>query len=347
MKTWLPSLGGLLVGVLTVTAGVAGAQPPDGIDTAAMKAEYKRPAALPIENKALVDLGRLLFWDPRVSASGKTACVSCHYPYLGWVATDPRSVNDSGKRTSRKSQTLLALAHAKGIPYGWDGRNPSLEAQAKTSIATGSMSMRETDAPVKVELIEERIRAVPAYAALFKAALPDKPVSIETAATAIAAFERTLEPGPAPFDRWIEGDESAISESAKRGFVLFNTTANCAVCHGGWRFTDDQFHDIGTSTTDRGRGREVKDDPLMQFAFKTPTLRSVALRPPYMHNGMAANLYEVVRHYEAGGIDRPSRSAAMLKLDLTEQDRHDLVAFMQTLTGMPEGEGAPKLPEKE
>jgi cytochrome c peroxidase len=85
----------------------------------------------------------------------------------------------------------------------------------------------------------------------------------------------------------------------------------------------------------------------MQFAFKTPTLRSVALRPPYMHNGIAANLYEVVRHYEAGGIDRPSRSPAMMKLDLTEQDRHDLVAFMQTLTGMPEGEAAPKLPGKE
>jgi cytochrome c peroxidase len=131
---------------------------------------------------------------------------------------------------------------------------------------------------------------------------------------------------------------------ARRGFALFNGSANCAVCHGGWRFTDDRFHDIGTTTTDRDRGRDLKSDEAMQYAFKTPTLRSVALRPPYMHNGSATTLYDVVKHYETGGIDRPSRSPAIMKLDLTEPDRLDLVAFMQTLTGMPEGEAPPKLP---
>jgi cytochrome c peroxidase len=196
--------------------------------------------------------------------------------------------------------------------------------------------MRETDTPVKVEVIEERIRSNPVYAAKFEKALPGVPINLDSIAQAIAAFERTLEPGTAAFDRWIEGDESAISESAKRGFALFAGKATCFVCHSGWRFTDDRFHDIGTTTTDRGRGRDVKDDVLMQFAFKTPTLRSVAVRPPYMHNASSATLYDSVKHYEKGGVDRPSRSPLMLPLELTEQERLDLVAFMESLTGGPE-----------
>src|SRR5262245_50970968 len=185
---------------------------------ASMKADYERPPPRPVENKALVDLGRSLFWDPRASASGKTACVSCHYPYLGWGTTDPKSRNDSGKLTSRRSQPLIGIGHALG-PFGWDGRNATLEAQAKSSISTGSMSMRETETPVKVDVIEGRIRAIPEYVAKFNAAMPGMPIDIDTIAKAIAAFERSLEPGIAPFDHWIEGDEDAISQSAKRGFV--------------------------------------------------------------------------------------------------------------------------------
>lgn len=321
-----------LIGSLTLVLAQA--------DIARMKSEYRRPPALPVENQALVDLGRDLFFDPQISASGKTACATCHFPELGWAVTDARSRNDSGKLTSRRSQPLIGLGYAAKGPYGWDGRNPSLEAQAKTSIATGSMSMRETDAPVKVEVIEERIRSNPAYAAKFNAALPAASINIDSIAQAIAAFEKTLEPGPAAFDRWVAGDETAISESAKRGFVLFNAKATCFVCHSGWRFTDDKFHDIGTSTTDRGRGRDLKDDELMQFAFKTPTLRSVALRPPYMHNGSSTTLYDSVKHYEKGGINRPSRSPLMLPLELTEQERLDLVAFMESLTGTAELTGS-------
>jgi cytochrome c peroxidase len=310
----------------------------------ALKENYKRPAPRPVGNKALVDLGRMLFWDPRASASGKTACASCHFPYLGWGVTDPKSRNDAGKFTSRKSQPLIGIGHADGALVGWDGRNPSLEAQAKASIATGSMSMRDTDAPVKVEVIEQRIRAIPGYVEGFDAAMPGAPIDIDAIAKAIAAFERSLEPGLAPFDRWVEGDEDAISGWAKRGFVLFNGKANCAHCHTGWRFTDDLFHDIGTSKSDLGRGRELKTEELAQYAFKTPSLRSVALHPPYMHNGAAADLYQAVTHYEKGGIDRPSRSPLMMPLELTEQERLDLVAFLQTLTGINETEAPPKLP---
>lgn len=296
-----------------------------------IKHDYRRPAAHPVENQALVDLGRGLFFDARISASGKTACATCHFPELGYVVTDAHPRNDSGKPTSRKSQPLIGLGYAGNAPVGWDGRSPTLEAQAKASMATGSMSMRETDTPVKIETIEERVKSAPGYAAKFNAALPGQPIDVDAIALALAAFERTLEPGIAPFDRWIAGNETAISESAKRGFVLFTGKANCAGCHSGWRFTDDQFHDIGTTTTDQGRGREIKD-PALNFAFKTPTLRSVALRAPYMHNASIATLTDVVRHYEKGGVDRPSRSSMLVPIQLSERERLDLVAFMETLT---------------
>jgi cytochrome c peroxidase len=197
---------------------------------------------------------------------------------------------------------------------------------------------------VKVEAIEERIRAIPDYVAKFGIALPGAAIDIEAIVKAIAAYERAIEPGIAPFDRWIEGDEDAISQSAKRGFVLFNGKAECFLCHSGWRFTNDTFHDIGTSTKDLGRGRDLKGEVLMQYAFKTPTLRSVALRPPFMHDGSVIDLYRVVKHYEKGGIDRPSRSPLIKPIALSDQERRDLVAFMETLTGMPEAEEPAKLP---
>jgi cytochrome c peroxidase len=323
-------LGTLLAASAAPSGHGALAQTQD--ELARMKSEYRRPPPLPIPNPALAGLGRELFFDPQISASGKTACASCHFAELGWGVTEPRSRNDSGKLTSRKSQPLLGIGHAGRAPVGWDGRSATLEAQIKGSIATGSMSMRETPMPVKVEVIEERIRSNPSYAAKFQNALPGAPINLDTIAAAIAAFERTLEPRPAPFDRWIEGDEKAIPESAKRGFALFNTTKSmCFTCHSGWRFTDDKFHDIGTTTTDRGRGRVLKDEDA-QYAFKTPTLRSVALRPPYMHNASQATLHDVMRHYEKGGIDRPSRSPLMMPIKLTDQERSDLIAFMETLT---------------
>ena len=194
-------------------------------------------------------------------------------------------------------------------------------------------------------MIEQRIREIPEYVAKFNTALPGAAITLDTIAQAIAAYERTMEPGIASFDRWIEGDEAAISESAKRGFVLFNTKTTCFACHTGWRFTDDKFHDISTSTTDMGRGREIKDDPMMRYAFKTPTLRSVALRPPYMNNSSQATLYDVVKHYEKEPIDRPSRAPLFVATALSEQERLNLVAFMETLSGVSEGEPEPKLPD--
>jgi len=324
---------------LAVAAAFVLTQPAPAQDFNAFKANYRRPAPRPVENWGLVTLGRKLFFDTRISASGKTACASCHFPEIGYVVIDAHPINDSGKPTSRKSQPLIGLGHAGSALVGWDGRSATLEAQAKSSIATGSMSMRETATPVDVKIIEERVKLDLGYVAKFNAALHGLPIDIDTIALALAAFERTLEPATTPFDRWVSGDEGAISAAAKRGFALFNGKAACAACHNGWRFTDDQFHDIGTTTTDQGRGKVAKDESL-NFAFKTPTLRAVALRAPYMHNASLATLDEAVRHYEKGGIDRPSRSPLLVPIQLSDTERHDLVVFMNTLTG--DGEG-PKL----
>jgi len=328
------AIGIVAAHTVAITAAVAQTGGPPSHITA-LKEQYRRAPPRPIESQAIVDLGRELFFDPALSASGKTACASCHLSQAAWAVTDARSTNDSGKLTSRKSQTLIGVGHMGETPVGWDGRNPTLEAQAKSSVATGSMSMRETPTPVAVSVIEERFRSNPAYVARFKATMPDAPIDIDTIVRAVAVFERTIEPEQAPFDRWVEGQEDAISSEAKRGFELFNGKALCFACHRGWRFTDDLFHDIGTSTEDRGRGVALKDEPLAQFAFKTPTLRSVAERPPYMHNGSTATLADTVRHYERGGIDRPSRSPLMTAIQLNDQERRDLVAFMETLSGPP------------
>src|SRR5256714_10196595 len=160
-----------------LTVGLLGSQQTvraraQSADVTSCNRDYRRPPPRPIENQALVDLGRDLFFEPRISASGKTSCASCHFPQLGWAVIDAKSRNDSGKLTSRKSQPLIGLGYAGNAPVGWDGRSASLEAQAIASIATGSMSMRETDTPVKVEVIEERIRSTPSYLAKFNAALP-------------------------------------------------------------------------------------------------------------------------------------------------------------------------------
>ncbi|HWV54531.1 cytochrome-c peroxidase [Pseudorhodoplanes sp.] len=323
-----------LVTVLLIASGAAAlaSDVPRPDDLRAMKAEYRRSAPRIADNPALVALGRTLFFDPVISASGKTACASCHRPELAWADDVARSMGDSGRLTERRVQTLLGIGHARP-PFDWDGRHATLEAQAVSSIGTGSMSMFATPHEMRVDDIVARLRRSDSYAAAFARAMPGQPINLDNVVIALAAFERTIEPGDAPFDRWIAGDETAIPDAAKRGFVVFNKQGNCVGCHRGWRFTDDQFHDIGISNKDPGRGRERKDDPFAQFAFKTPTLRSVALRPPYMHDGSLKTLRDVVDHYVKGGIDRPSRSPMMRPVDLTEDERKDLVAFLRTLTG--------------
>jgi len=311
-------------------------------ELARLKAGYRRPGSIPFpaDNRYTPErerLGRTLFFDPRLSRSGWIACATCHNPGFSWGDALPRAIGHGMKTLDRRTPTILNLAWAEAA--FWDGRAATLEEQALGPIeAPGEMSM-----PLGEML--SRIRAIPGYRHLFTVAYPDEGITKETVAKAIATFERTVVSAEAPFDRWVRGKEDAISDAARRGFVLFNTKARCNTCHSDWRFTDDSFHDIGLPTRDRGRGEILEGIEVMEHAFKTPTLRNVDHRGPYMHDGSLATLEEVIDLYDRGGqVKRPSLSREIRPLHLTAREKADLVAFLKTLTSADPPPFVPTLP---
>lgn len=309
------------------------------IDT--LKAGYRRPDLVPFpaENPYTpekVALGKTLYFDPRLSAASAQSCASCHNPGFGWGDGLAVGVGHGMSKLSRRSPTTVNAAWA--AIFMWDGRSASLEEQALGPIQSSS----EMNMPI--DLLVDRLGAITAYKPLFEMAFPGEGLKAETLAKAIAAYERTIVSERAPFDAWIEGDEQAISGAAKRGFVVFNTKGQCSACHEGWNFTNDGFHDIGLPSTDIGRGKFLPDILKMQHAFKTPGLREIARRGPYMHDGSLATLEAVVEHYDRGGVDRPSRSDLMKPLHLTSQEKADLVAFLRILTSDLRATTVPILP---
>lgn len=240
------------------------------------------------------------------------------------------------KELARRSPTILNVAWADLL--FWDGRAESLEQQALGPIA----SEREMNQPV--EAVVRTLNGISEYRLLFEQAYPGQPISEKTVARAIATFERTIVSGDAPFDKWIAGDEGVISDNAKHGFDLFNGKAGCARCHMGWNFTDNGFHDIGMESTDRGRGVYLPLEA-MQFAFKTPTLRNVDRRAPFLHDGSTQTLEGVVDFYDNGGrVKRPSLSPEILPLHMTPKEKEDLVEFLKTLTSKDKTIELPVLP---
>ncbi len=298
-----------------------------GID--AMKAQYRRPALIsfPKDNPYTpekAELGKKLYFDTRLSVSSAQSCSSCHSPGFGWADGLAVGVGHAMAKLGRHSPTIINAAW--GEIFMWDGRLPTLEEQALGPIQSpGEMNM-------PIERLVERLASIPEYKPLFAAVFPKEGIKPETLAAAIATYERTVVSERAPFDAWIDGNEKAISEEAKRGFALFNTKGQCSSCHEGWNFTNDGFQDIGLSSEDIGRGQFVPGVLKMQHAFKTPGLREITRRSPYMHDGSLATLEEVIEHYDRGGVDRSSRSDLVKPLGLTSQEKSDLVAFLQTLT---------------
>jgi cytochrome c peroxidase len=282
-------------------------------------------------------LGRTLFFDPRLSGSNWISCATCHNPALDWGDGLPKGIGHGMKELGRRTPTILNLAWSEA--FFWDGRASSLEEQALGPIASPGEMNLATDKMVT------KILQVPGYKHLFQKAYPNEPINEKLVAKAIAAFERTIVSEKAPFDQWFEGNENAISEEAKKGFVLFNTKGNCAACHGGWRFTDDSFHDIGVPGVDRGRGDFFKEIPVAQFSFKTPTLRNVVGRAPYMHDGSEKTLEDVIDLYNIGGkTKRDSLSGEIKPFNLTDQEKQALIAFLKTLTSVDKAVEIPALP---
>ena len=306
--------------------GGRGPIPLDPAQIAELKIHFVAPATTPQpadnpSTPARVVLGQKLFFDPGLSANGKVACASCHDARHSFTDGQTFSLGVKGERLARHTPTVINLAWSES--FFWDGRARTLEQQAVMPIAEA----REMGMPH--ELMVSRLKDETTYRGLFQEAYPGEGASVATVGKALAAFERTLKFAASPFDRWIAGDESAISESAKRGFVDFNTRAGCAQCHSGWNFSDGKFHDIGIRSEDVGRFGVEADESLRHW-FKTPGLRNIAERAPYMHTGELVSLGDVLRFYNRGFERRATLSPEMR--NVRARGGGDIIAFLQTLT---------------
>ncbi len=329
------------VTLLAGAAGQANAGPETTKSRAEWKKEYVRPAQTPFPDdnpysKPKAELGHKLFFDPRLSGNNYISCGTCHNPSFAWGDGLPKGIGNAMTVLGRRTPTILNLAWAESLM--WDGRFDTLEEQVLGPMSA-AVEMNQNLDGIVAELQE-----VPEYRALFNISFPGSGITVQNIAKAIATFERTVVSGVAPFDRWVAGDQGAISTAAKRGFDLFNGKANCVACHSGWNFTDGSFHDIGLPDEDLGRGKQLPNVKVMQHAFKTPTLRNSVERAPYMHDGSLRNLYSVVRHYNEAGVKRASRSKDIYPLRLTDAEIDDLVAFMKTLSSDDPQVALPRLP---
>lgn len=294
-----------------------------------------------------VALGRRLYYGPVLSGDNTISCASCHSPQSGFTDTRPASIGVGGKKGTRHSPTVINSAY-NSLQF-WDGRAPSLEEQAKGPIANPvEMASTYTD-------VVQRLQADPQYVALFKQAWGTEQITIDLVVKSIASFERTVLCGNSRFDRFYYGhDKKALSASAQRGLKLFTDPkkGDCAVCHTIGKdyalFTDNKFHNLGVGADNRGNmvdvGRyEQTKNEADWGAFKTPTLRNIALRAPYMHDGTFPTLKDALGHYIGGGNLNPHLDKEIHALDfLSFDERDDILAFLDSLTvQLPDNLGPP------
>jgi cytochrome c peroxidase len=320
--------------LLGLAAALAG-PPPKGTGPEALAAAreaFRRPDAVPFPagnpwSQAKEELGRRLFFDRRLSGTGTQSCADCHDPAKGFEDGRASAVGARGREVGHHTPTLWNLAWAERLFR--DGRAANLEEQVLGPLASPDEMDRD------LATLPGDLAADTELAPLFRLAFPDAPEpSVATIAEALATFERTLVSPPTSFDRWVEGEEDAIPKAARRGFALFTGKAGCARCHSGWNFTDEGFHDIGLPGTVPGRGGFM-GEPRLANAVKTPGLRDIGRRAPYMHDGSLATLADVVRHYAEGIVERPSLSQDLPRIELDEAERADLLAFLATLDAEP------------
>ena len=297
---------------------------------AVWRAIFARPDKVPHPpdnpaNAAKVALGHDLFRDPRLSGDGRRSCATCHDPRRGFSDGRPKGEGRSGASLARNVPSLFNLAW--GQHFFWDGRASSLEAQALVPL------LGPEELAGDIELIVSRLGRDAGLSERFRRAFPETPeIGEATLLKSIAAYERTIVSPETRFDRWVEGDDGALGEPELAGFALFVGKAGCVACHGGWRFTDDAFHDIGLLGPDPGRGAVPGGVPGLA-EFKTPGLRELKGTAPYMHDGSLASLRAVVDHYAGGLAQRPSLAANIVRgLTLTEAEKGALVAFLVSLS---------------
>jgi cytochrome c peroxidase len=290
------------------------------------------PLHIPADNAMTaekVELGKMLYFDKRLSKDGTVACVSCHDPKMGWAEHTPTSTGIGKQVGGRNAPSVVNAAYA--VSQFWDGRAPSLEAQALGPIEN------PIEMGHKLDDLVPQLDKISGYHDRFQQVF-HTPVTKEGIGKAIAAFERTVLSGDSAYDRFKAGDEKALDDAQKRGMKLFET-AGCAECHTPPMFTTYEFHnagvDIDKPKPDEGRKAVTKRDEDLG-AFRAPSLRDVAQTSPYFHDGSAKTLDEAVALMAAGGKDNPHRDTdfdSVRKAKLTVENRKDLVAFLKALSG--------------
>lgn len=280
-----------------------------------------------------VRLGRWLFFDTRLSADGTIACATCHRPQHAFSEPTPVSTGIAGQRGGRKAPSFVNQAWTIYPHFFWDGRSSSLEDQALGPIQN-PIEMGNSLASMLATL------EAAGYGPYFQEAFGDAEITSDRVARAIADYERTRLSGNSPWDRWQAGDDNAVSELAKRGHELFFGKAGCNQCHLGQNFTDSRFHTLGVgwdSTAgefaDQGR-YGVTGAGEDRGAFKTPGLRDLTKRAPYMHDGSIATLREVIEFYKKGGIPNPYLSPRIEPLGLDDEEVEALEALLRALDGV-------------
>ena len=292
-------------------------------------------------SEAKIELGRKLYFDARLSKDGSVSCATCHDPDKGFSDARPTSLGIGRQAGARNAPTVMNRLFSQ--EQFWDGRAADLEAQALGPIQN-PIEMGHT-----LPDMVSNLKGLSGYAPAFQAAFGNPEINPDRVAQAIATYERTVLAGNSPFDRYQAGEKTMLSESAVRGLSLFNDAAraNCVTCHAGFNFTDESYHNLGVGmekpNPDWGRFGVTKNE-FDKGAFKTPTLRNVAQSGPYMHDGSEATLLDVVKFYDRGGNKNQWLSKEIKPLNLTDQDRADLVAFLESLTGDVRGTEKPTLP---
>ena len=280
------------------------------------------PSANPY-SKSKEELGRKLFFDPRLSGNPSRTCAACHHPGLAWSDSMQRALGNQ-QGLGRHTPSLINVGYNKA--FFWDGRATSLEDAIRQDMLSPGMQLDE-----KPGDIVKRITAIAAYRKEFGNTFTSGGVTFERIADALATFLRSIRSSTTPFYRWLQGDVDAMSDSAKRGFALFTGKAMCASCHTSPNFTDSSFHNTGTNTVDPGH-YEISGMDEDRNAFKTPGLRDIALTPPYMHNGSKRTLSEIIDYYNRGG-DTLDGGNELQPLHLTAAEKADLLAFLLSLSG--------------
>jgi cytochrome c peroxidase len=286
---------------------------------------------------AKVELGKQLFFDPRLSGDNSMSCATCHLPKLAFADGRRRSEGFGGRELSRNTPGLLNVAFYDN--YLWDGRARTLEEQALMPIQAADEMNQELDE------LEDELNAVPGYVKQFQTVF-GTPVTRQGVAHALAAFQRTLVSRDSPFDRYLAGDEQALSLDARRGLELFRGSAGCIRCHNGPLLSDGKFYRLGVGHSDEGRGG-VTGKQEDRYKFRTPSLRDVARTAPYMHDGSQRTLTEVVEFYyrtaPTQGPDGLPLDIAPL-LDQSFMEIAEIVAFLESLTGKAPEIVPPELP---